>query len=51
MPHVTELNYRVAGRPLLQRASLAVDKGERVALKCLIEDCQHRFHPHRQLAV
>jgi ATP-binding cassette subfamily F protein 3 len=32
MLHVTELSYRVAGRPLLERASLTVDKGERVAL-------------------
>jgi ATP-binding cassette subfamily F protein 3 len=32
MLHVNELSYRVAGRPLLERATVAVDKGERVAL-------------------
>ncbi len=32
MLHVNELNYRVAGRLLLERASFAVDKGERAAL-------------------
>jgi ATP-binding cassette subfamily F protein 3 len=32
MLHVNELSYRVAGRPLLERTSVAVNAGERVAL-------------------
>ncbi len=32
MLHVNELSYRVAGRPLLERATVAVAAGERVAL-------------------
>jgi ATP-binding cassette subfamily F protein 3 len=32
MLHVNELSYRVAGRPLLERATVAVNAGERVAL-------------------
>ena len=32
MLHVNELSYRVAGRPLLERATAAVAAGERVAL-------------------
>jgi ATP-binding cassette subfamily F protein 3 len=32
MLHVNEMTFRVAGRPLFERATLAVDKGERTGL-------------------
>ena len=32
MLHVNDMTYRVAGRPLFERATLAVDKGERCGL-------------------
>ena len=32
MLHVNDMTYRVAGRPLFERATLAVNKGERCGL-------------------